>query len=191
MRRPWFYRILIGLSLIIVLFAAPGLLYPALAHNPTGEIKIWINDQKVGPYILLVATYPQPATIGQLDVWVRVGEDGANRLLRDAVVTIEAKPQNGGPTQTAQATHKLAGNAFDYLAHLNLETAGQWDFTVYVASELGQVNVAFTETVAWLTPNLLFWVAISIMILVVIFAVYLWRQSATMTLETAEGEQVE
>ncbi len=191
MKRLQLYQIFLSLSLTITLFIAQALLYPALAHNPTGGIKIWINDQKVGPYILLVATYPQPATIGQMDVWVRVGEDGANRLLRDAVVTIEAKPRNGSPPQTVQATHELAGNAFDYVAHFNLDTAGQWDFTVYVASELGQVNVAFTDNVGWLSPKLLLGVAVSIMILALIFAIYLWRQSASMTLEAAEGQQIE
>jgi hypothetical protein len=183
MKRLQLYQIFLSLLLTISLFITSALLYPALAHAPTGSVKIWVNDKKVGPYILLVATYPQPITIGQLDVWVRVGEDGANRLLRDAVVTIEAKPRNGGPIQTIQATHELAGNAFDYLAHLNLEAAGQWDFTVYVASELGRVNVAFTETVGWLNPNLLFWVVVCIIILALIFAVYLWRQLASMTRE--------
>jgi hypothetical protein len=190
MKRLRRYRIFLSLPLTIALFIAYALLYPVQAHNPTGGIKIWVNDQKVGPYILLVATYPQPVTVGQqVDVWVRVGEDGANRLLRDAVVTIEAKPQNGDLMVTAPATHELAGNAFDYLAHLNLDTAGQWDFIVYVDSDLGQVHVAFTETVGWLSPKLLFWVAISIMILALIFAVYLRRQSAAMTSQPAEGEQ--
>jgi hypothetical protein len=186
MKRLQLYQIFLSLSLTITLFIAHSLLYPALAHNPGGNIKIRVSDEKVGPYILLVATYPQPAIIGQMDVWVRVREDGVDRLLRDAVVTIEAKPRNGGPAQTVEATHKLAGNAFDYLAHLNLETAGQWDFTVHVASELGQVNVAFTETVEWLSPKLLFWLAIFIMILALIFAVYLWRQSATIALEPTD-----
>lgn len=190
MKRSQFYQIFISLPLIIILFAALGLLHPVLAHSPTEGIKIWVNDEKIGPYVLLVATAPQPATVGQIDVWVRVAEDGTGRLLRNAVVMVEATSQDNGATLTTQATHELAGNAFDYVAHLDIEDAGQWDFTVYVEAEAGQADVTFTETVnrGWNT-TLLIGLAVSFVVLAVMVGVYLWRQSAIMSLQPTDREQ--
>ena len=174
------YQISISLVFITTLLTA-YLPQPVLAHSPTGGSKIRISDEKVGPYILLVATSPLPVTVGQMDVWVRVRDGETDKLLRDAVVMIEATPQRGGPTLAAQATHEHAGNAFDYVAHLDIEDAGQWNFTVYVEDEPGQIDVAFTESVDRESNIiLLIGLAVAFVVLATVVGVYLWRQSAAM-----------
>jgi hypothetical protein len=179
MNRLRFYRIFVSLSFMVTLFAVQGLLHPVLAHSPTGGSKIRVNDEKVGPYNLLVATSPLPITVGQMSVWVRVSEEETGRLLRDATVMVEATPQGGGATLTAQATHEHAGNAFDYVAHLDIADSGQWDFIVYVQDEPGQVDVTFAETVTGGSNIiLLVGLAASFVIVAVLVGVYLWRQSA-------------
>jgi hypothetical protein len=187
-QKPQLRQIFLSLFLTVTLFIVYGFLDPALAHNPTGGVNIRVNDQKIGPYILLVATYPQPAIVGQMDVWVRVGENGTNRFLRDAVVTIEAKPRNGGRAQIVQASHDLAGNPVDYLAHLDLESAGPWEFTVKIESDLGPANVAFTDSVAWLSAQLLVELALIVVVWALLLGIYLWRQTATLSLELATPE---
>jgi hypothetical protein len=173
------YQILIAFPIIVTLFTAQVWLRPALAHGPVSSSKIAVNNEKFGPYILLVATSPSPATVGPMDIWVRVAQEETSQLLRDAVVTVEATPQSGSPALTAPATHEHAGNAFDYVAHLDLPEPGQWDFTIYVEHELGPVNVAFTETVAGgLNMGLLIALIVPFMALALIIGVYLWRQSA-------------
>ena len=191
MKRLKLTKILLGLALIVTLFMVRGWLGPVLAHSPTGaRINIRVSDQRVGPYVLLVATYPDPATIGQMDVWVRVGVDGTNRFLRDAVVTIEATSRNGGAPQTIKATHDLAGNAFDYVGHLDLETTGQWDFNVRIESDLGPANVTFSDNVRWLNTQLLISIAGAVIVLALVLGLYMWRQSAAADLEPATSEQV-
>lgn len=178
MKRSWIYPI--NLFLAIALFASYGSLYPALAIGPgTGSSKIRFDDQ-IGPYNLLVATAPAPPTIGQISVWVRVTETETSKMRRDAVVTVEATPRAGGPTLTAQGTHKNAGNNFDYVAHLDIADAGQWDFTIYVEDEPGPVDVSFTETVTGESNvTVLIGLAIPFAVLVVGVGIYLWRRSAT------------
>lgn len=178
MKRSWVYPT--NLFLTIALFASYGLLYPALAIGPgTGSSKIRFDNQ-IGPYNLLVATAPTPPTIGQMSVWVRVTEMETGKMRRDAVVTVEATPRAGGPTLTAQGTHKNAGNNFDYVAHLNIEDFGQWDFTIYVEDEPGLADVSFTETISGGSNfTLLIGLAIPFVVLAVGVGIYLWRRSAT------------
>lgn len=181
MKRFQLYLIFINLSLIIILIAAPGLLRPVLASGPgTGGSKIRVNDEQVGSYTLLVATAPTPPTIGQMSVWVRVRDVETNKMRGDAVVMVEATPRTGGPTLTAQGTHKNAGNNFDYVAHLEIEDFGQWDFTIYVEDELGLADVSFTETISGGSDfTLLIGLAIPFVVLAVGVGIYLWRRSAT------------
>lgn len=159
------------------------LLLPAVvqAIGPgTGGSKIRISDERVGPYILLVATSPLPVTVGQMSVWVRVTDIQTNQLRRDAVVNIRATPREGGDTLTAEASHKNAGNDYDYVAHFEVQDTGQWDVTVSVAAEPGQAEVAFTETVTQgLSLGLLLSLAVPFIILAIIVGIYLWRRSAT------------
>ena len=166
--------------LLLALFAIFSLPHPALAIGPgTGGSKIRVSDERIGPYILLVATSPLPVTVGQMSVWVRVTDDKTDQLRRDAVVMIKATPHDGGPTLTAQATHQNAGNDFDYVAHLEVKNTGQWDITVSVEDELGQAEVSFVETVTrGLSATVLVGLAIPFVVLAVVVGIYLWRRSA-------------
>jgi hypothetical protein len=167
--------------LAVFLFSAFGLAQPAFAIGPgTGGSKIRVSDERIGPYILLVATSPLPVTPGQMSVWVRVTDAATDQLRREAVVMIEATPRSGGgPTLSAQATHQNAGNDYDYVAHLEVEQTGQWDITVYVEDEPGDVQTAFTETVSrGLSVTVLIAVAVPFIVLAVVVGIYLWRRSA-------------
>lgn len=175
MKQPKFFTYLL-LTLILLISQAS----PALAIGPgTGGSKIRVSDEQIGPYTLLVATSPLPVTVGQMSVWVRVTGAQDNKLRRDAVVMIAATPRGGGPTLTTQGTHKNAGNDFDYVGHLDVEQSGQWDVTITVEDELGQAEVAFTETVtrgrsAWGLVAL----AVPFIVAAGVVGYYMWRRSA-------------
>ena len=173
----------LGLLLIIILITVyGGVPNPALAHGPTGTSKIRVNSETIGPYNLLVATSPQPVTMGPMSVWVRVADNETDRLLRNATVMVEATPPSGGPALSAQATHDHAGNAFDYVAHLDINDGGEWNFVVYVEDEPGQVDVTFTETVSQaLNLNLLIGLAVAFVILALVIGIYMYRQSTAAT----------
>lgn len=172
--RPHF---VIALLLLITLFVPMGV----QAIGPgTGGSKIRVSDERVGPFILLVATSPLPVTVGQMSIWVRVTDNQTSQLRRNAVVTINATPREGGETLTAVGSHKNAGNDYDYVAHFQVEKTGQWDVSVSVADELGEAQVDFTETVTQgLSLGLLLGLAVPFIILAVIVGIYLWRRSAT------------
>ena len=169
--------------LVILLFGAVGLFRPALAIGPgSGGSKIRVSDERIGPYILLVATSPLPVTPGQMSVWVRVTDAATDQLRRDAVVMIEAAPRGGGPALSAQATHQNAGNDYDYVAHFDVQQTGQWDVTVVVQDEPGDVQTAFTETVSrGLNATVLVAVAVPFVILAVLVGIFLWRRSGRST----------
>jgi hypothetical protein len=153
---------------------------PLLAIGPgTGGSKIRVDDENIGPFTLLVATSPLPVTTGQLSVWVRVTGTEDNKLRRDSVVLIEATPRGGGQTLNAQGTHQNAGNDFDYVAHFDVEQSGQWDITVSVEDELGEAEVAFTETVTrGRSGTILMILAIPFVIVAAVVGIFLWRRSA-------------
>jgi hypothetical protein len=168
--------LLISSSLWLILFIPS-----AQAIGPgTGGSKIHVSDEKIGPYTLLVATSPLPVTTGQLSVWVRVTDTKTGQLRRDAIVTISAAPRGSGVTLTTQATHKNAGNDYDYVGHLpEAQQTGPWDITVLVQAEPGQAEVTFGETItSGLSLNLLVGIAIPFIVLVVIVGIYLWRRSS-------------
>jgi hypothetical protein len=171
---PW---VVITLSLVISYLLAG--FHPALAIGPgTGGSKVRVDSQPVGPYVLLVATAPLPVMVGQMSIWVQVIESETESLLRDAIVTIEATPQNGSPTLTAQATHQNAGNNFDYVAHLDVEETGPWNFTVYVQDQPGEAEVSFVETVtSGRSLGALIELAIPFIVLALVVGIYLWRRS--------------
>jgi hypothetical protein len=169
-------RVMLLCLISLILILPPS----ALAIGPgTGGSKIRVSDERVGPYILLVATSPLPITVGQMSVWVRVTDAQSSQLLRDAVVTITAVPREGGEMLTAEASHKNAGNDYDYVAHLQVQKGGQWDITVSVEADPGKVEVPFTETVTQgLSLNLLLSLATPFVVLAVVVGIYLWRRSA-------------
>ncbi len=154
---------------------------PVWASGPgTGGSKIRVSDERIGPYVLLVATSPLPVTVGQMSVWVRVTDAQTNQLRPDAVVTIMASPVSGGPAITAPATHQNAGNNYDYVAHLEVNQTGQWNIAVYVDDEPGQVQTAFTETVSrGRNVFMLVAVAVPFVVLTLVVGIFLWRRSAS------------
>lgn len=168
----------IFITLLLLLFAVTP---PALAIGPgTGGSKIRVSDEKVGPYILLVATSPLPVRVGQMSVWVRVTNDQTDQLLRDSTVTVAITPREGGSTLTAPATHQNAGNDYDYVAHFDVQETGQWDVTVSVVGEPGEAEVSFVETVSrGLSVGLLVGLGIPFVALAAIVGWYLWRRSAS------------
>jgi hypothetical protein len=171
-------QFLTGLALILIFL---NLAQPVLAIGPgTGGSKIRVSDERIGPYVLLVATSPLPVTVGQMSVWVRVTDGKTGKYRPDATVMIKATPREGGDTLTAQATHKNAGNNYDYVAHFEVQTTGQWDITISVQDELGHAEVPpFTETVTHgLSLNVVLSVAIPFVVLAVVVGIYLWRRSA-------------
>lgn len=151
-----------------------------LASGPgTGGSRIQIDNEPAGPYVLLVATSPLPITVGQMNVWVRVMDSEGETALRDAVVKVEATPAGGGEAVTAPATHQNAGNAIDYVAHLAVQRGGDWNVKVTIEDELGQAEVAFTETVtSGVSLGLIIGLGVPFVVLLAIVGVFLWRRSA-------------
>ena len=175
------YRIWLTFFLAFIITLGQGLFYPVLAIGPgTGGSKIRVNEETHGPYILLIATSPLPVTAEQqMSVWVRVTDKESELLLRDAVVKVEAMPRVGGELLVAEATHKNAGNDYDYVAHFDIEKAGQWDITVTVEDELGQVDVSFTETISkGVTATIIIGLAIPFTVIIFVVGLYMWRRSA-------------
>ena len=168
-----------GILIIALLFLL--LIQPLLASGPgTGGSKIRIDNEPAGPFVLLVATSPLPITVGQMSVWVRVMDTNGENALRDAVVKIEATPAGGGDLVTGAATHQNAGNEIDYVAHLDVERTGDWNVKVMIEDDLGQAEVAFTETVAGgLSAGLIVGLAVPFVFLLIVVGVYLWRRSAS------------
>lgn len=171
-------KVLFGILLICTISAVS--LNPVYAIGPgTGGSKIRVNEEQVGPYVLLVATSPLPVTLDQqMSVWVRVSDGQTEELRRDAVVTVEATPRDGGPTLTAQATHQNAGNDYDYVAHFEVQNTGQWDITVTVEDAPGPVDVSFVETVSsGVSTTVIIGLAIPFVVIAAVIGVYLWRRS--------------
>ncbi len=166
------------LVIIIVAYSNPA----ALAIGPgTGGSKIRVNEENVGPYTLLVATSPLPVTLDQqMSVWVRVSDPVTNDLRREAQVVVAATHHDTGQTLTAEATHKNAGNDYDYVAHFDIKNSGQWDVTVTISDEPGVAEVSFVESVSsGLSVTIIIALGIPFIVLAVIIGVYLWRRSAT------------
>lgn len=160
---------------------------PAWAIGPgTGGSKIRVSDERIGPYVLLVATSPLPVTVGQMSVWVRVTDGSTNQVRPDATVMIEATPSNGGAPVSAQGSHKNAGNNFDYVAHLEVEQTGQWNVKVTVKDELGEAEVSFVETVTQgISLNVVVGLAVPFAVIGIILGIYLWRRSANASLNAS------
>ena len=175
------YQLPIAALLIVAIFLITGLFSPTLAIGPgTGGSKIKVDSERIGPYILLVATSPLPVTMGQMSVWVRVTGAADDQLRRDADVTVVAKPRGSdGPLVTAKGSHKNAGNDYDYVAHVDVDQTGQWDVTVTVTDDLGQAEAAFTESVSrGSSAQTLGIIAIPFVLGIVGVGIYLWRRSA-------------
>ncbi|RME74751.1 MAG: hypothetical protein D6784_09375 [Chloroflexi bacterium] len=167
------------LLLVAIIFIFLTCVLPVYAVGPgTGGSKVRVNDEKIGPYILLVATSPLPVRVGQMSVWVRVTDAATGQLRRDAVVTVQMTPRGGGQTLTGQATHKNAGNDYDYVAHFDVAQAGQWDITVTVEDAPGTVETRFVETVSrGSNMTTLLALAVPFVVLIIVVGMYLWRKT--------------
>lgn len=168
------------LTLFIALFAILLVATPIYAIGPgTGGSKIRVDDERIGPYILLVATSPLPVTLDQqMSVWVRVTNDATNQLMRDSIVMVDITPREGGETLTAQATHENAGNDFDYVAHFDVDETGFWEVNIVVDDELGEVDVSFSEQVSrGANTTLLIGLGVPFIVLAFVIGVYFWRRS--------------
>ena len=175
------FRLSIAWLLIVAMFLINGLFNPTLAIGPgTGGSKIKVDNERIGPYVLLMATSPLPVTVGQMSVWVRVTGAADDQLRRDADVTVVAKPRGSdGPLVTAKGSHKNAGNDYDYVAHVDVDQTGQWDVTVTVTDDLGQAEATFTESVSrGSSAQTLGIIAIPFVLGIVGVGIYLWRRSA-------------
>lgn len=171
-----------ALAVMLVAIIVACLAVPALAIGPgTGGSKIRVNDERIGPYTLLVATSPLPVTLDQqMSVWVRVTDSTTNDLRRDSEVMVVATHRDSGQTLTAEATHQNAGNDYDYVAHFDVEDAGQWEITVNISDEPGKAEVSFVESVAsGLSLKLVAALGVPFLVLAVAIGVYLWQRSAT------------
>lgn len=168
---------LIGAALILF-----GSLQTVAAIGPgTGGSRIRVDSKTVGPFILLIATSPLPVTLDQqMSVWVRVSDSQTEELQRDATVWVEVTHRETGKTLTEPATHQNAGNDYDYVAHFDIEEAGQWDITVRVEDALGEGEISFIEDVSrGLSTQVLVILGIPFVVLAIVAGIYLWRRSAS------------
>ena len=179
MKRKYAHLLIFTSFFAFLMSFASGSLVLAIGPG-TGGSKIRVNDQEVGPFILLVATSPLPVTLDQqMSVWVRVSDNETEQLRREATVMVEAAHREAGHRLTAQATHQNAGNDYDYVAHFAVEDPGSWDITVHVEDALGQADVSFTETVSrGLSAKLLIGLGVPFVALTIVIGIYLWRHSA-------------
>lgn len=170
------FLILCGLMVLTVAIQP----LPTLATGPgTGGSKIQIDNAEVGPYVLLVATSPQPLAVGQMSVWVRVIDAESSKARRDAQVLVQATPMSEGEQIAGQGSHQNAGNDIDYVAHLDVEQAGEWNFTIMIEDELGEAQVDFTDTVSTGSNlGLILSLSIPFIVLTVVVGIYLWQKSA-------------
>jgi hypothetical protein len=177
------YRTIVGFFLLLVWVTIYVPVSAVWASGPgEGGTQVRIDNERVGPYFLLVATGPHPLAAGPMNVWVRVLDANKNQIRADAIVTVEATPRRGGSTHTAPATHENAGNDSNYLAHVQIDRSGEWDVTVYVQDQPGSVNISFMETVAGGSNlTVLIILAIPFVALVIGVGFYMWRRSAAET----------
>jgi hypothetical protein len=115
-------RVLI-VALTVVSLALLALPYEAGASNTgPGGARIWVGDEVVGPYRLLVSSGPDPAPVGLLTIVARVSDPQTGATVKDATITAQLTGEDG--TQlAANLTHKDSGNPVDYAAHIQMDKA--------------------------------------------------------------------
>jgi hypothetical protein len=138
----------LALALVISTLGLLGLPYAAGASNTgPGGARIWVGDEVVGPYRLLVSSGPDPATVGPLTILVQVKDPQTGAMVKDATVSALLVGSDG--TQlTADLTHKDAGNPVDYVAHLQIDKPQSWEVHIRVAGPAGVSNVQYTQPVS-------------------------------------------
>lgn len=138
----------LSVVLVLIFLALTG--FPTEASGPVeGGRRVRLDDEPVGPYLLRVATSPNPPTVDNLYVEVRVKEAVSGRILTDAQVTVQAEPEGEtGEVLLEIATHDFAPIPTEYAAHLRVPATGLWKITVRIDSELGPAEVSFLERVS-------------------------------------------
>ena len=121
----------------------------ACAENlgPGGGARIIAGDQVVGPYRLLVTSSPEPAQVGIVTFAVRVSDPQSDEKERNAQVAVELTHTGSGKSLSSAATHQNAGNAIDYVAHVQMDESGVWEGVVRVDGPAGPAEVAFTQRI--------------------------------------------
>jgi hypothetical protein len=137
--------------LLVALLLASLLVAPyAQAENlgPGGGTRVIAGDEIVGPYRLLFTSSPEPAQIGTVTFIVRLSDSKTDEKVRDAEVIIDLKHSETGATLSHAATHADAGNPIDYVAHIPLDQAGQWEGILRVNGPAGSAELPFMQRVS-------------------------------------------
>jgi len=134
------------ISVVFSLLPAPH----AQAENlgPGGGTRVIAGDEIVGPYRLLFTSSPEPAQIGTVTFVARLSDPKTGEKVRDAEVTVELKHSETGATLSHAATHADAGNPIDYVAHIPLDQAGQWEGILRVNGPAGSAELPFMQRVS-------------------------------------------
>ncbi|MCX6027779.1 MAG: hypothetical protein NT169_00570 [Chloroflexi bacterium] len=149
MRRMKVGRIVaLGLVLVGALLLGQRDLARAENFGPGGGSRIIAGDQVIGPYQILATVSPEPAQTGMVTFAVRVSDPATGDKLRDVQVAVKLVHGESKAELTGEATHKDAGNAVDYVAHMTIEQAGTWNGTLTVAGAAGKVELPFIQRVA-------------------------------------------
>jgi hypothetical protein len=137
---------LLAALLLASLLVAPS----AHAENlgPGGGTRVIAGDEIVGPYRLLFTSSPEPAQIGRVTFLVRLSDPKTSEKVRDAEVVIDLKHSETGVLLSQPATHADAGNPTDYVAHLQLDQAGQWVGVLRVLGPAGAAELPFMQRIS-------------------------------------------
>jgi hypothetical protein len=159
--------------------AAALLAVPASAAGPgEGGRRIRLDQAPAGPYRLRALTSPNPPTVENLYIEVRVVEAASGRVLADPRVHILVEPVDAdGMAFEVEATHDIAPVPSEYAAHLPVPSTGVWRITVRVDGPLGAGEAGFLERVTRPT-RLGAWVAIGAPVagLLALAGVFFWLQ---------------
>lgn len=148
-------------ALALVAFAAAALAAPVSAAGPgEGGRRIRLDQAPAGPYLLRALTSPNPPTVENLYLEVRVVEAASGRVVTDARVWASVEPVDaaGAPFEV-EATHDIAPVPSEYAAHLPVPATGVWRITLRVDGPPGAGEASFLERVTRPT-RLGAWVAI-------------------------------
>ena len=120
----------------------------AFAENlGPGGARIIMSDTVIGPYQLLVTSSPEPAQVGPLSIMVRISDPATSTKMLNATVELELVHTESGVVVSGPATHAQAGNAVDYVAHLEMPEAGQWTGRILISGPDGKREVSFIQRV--------------------------------------------
>jgi hypothetical protein len=138
---------LLIVALTAACLALLALPYAAGASNTgPGGARIWVGDEVIGPYRLLVSSGPEPATVGTLTIVARVSDPQTGAAVKDATVTAQLVGEDG--TQlAAELTHQDSSNPVDYAAHIQIDKAQSWEVSINVAGTAGAAQAHFTQPV--------------------------------------------